>query len=207
MITKLYQNEQCVLMDRWQVYDFCPDTRVQDVPEKVYQIPCRDEDGVDYTVYYHVNHDNTIGDLWCVCRYDGDYDQFHLTWIEGYSKKYTIEKEKELSYEEKINKKTVELYPHDAARITYNDIRLKNANGTQSIYKLMGNYWELPCKDESGNDYLVYFEYDQKREDFSDYDADEVYVVLKDYTMCDDWRICALWTVDDEVDYIIDWAY
>ena len=110
------------------------------------------------------------------------------------------------TFKEKLNKETVILYTRGQVELKYYDVRLKNDDGTPSIYKLIGNYWKLPCKDDGGNDYLIYFVYDPKREDFSDYAADEVYVVLKDYTMCDDWRICALWTVDDEIDYVVDYG-
>lgn len=110
------------------------------------------------------------------------------------------------TFEEQLKKETVMLYPHGEVQLKYYDVRLKNGDGTPSIYKLAGDYWELPCKDDIGDDYLVYFEYDPNREDFSDYDADEVYIVLKDYTMCDDWRVCALWTIDDEIDYVIDYG-
>lgn len=194
MITKLYQTEQCVLMDRWQVYDFDPNMRAQNVPEKVYQMPCRDENGVDYVAYYCVNHGNGIGDLWCVCRYDGDYDQFFLTWMEGYSKKYTIEKKKE----------TVVLYPRDEATLEYFDQRLKNDDGTPSIYKLCGNYWVLPCIDANGTDYKIFFEQPNKNATFDDLTCDNIFVILKDYTMCDDWRICSLWSLDDPIDYFLE---
>lgn len=197
MLTKLYQNEQCVLMDRWQVYDFCQDTRVQDVPEKVYQMSCRDENDADYTVFYRVNPDSTIGDLWCVCRYDGDYDQFFLTWMEGYSKKYTIEKKKE----------TVVLYTRDEATLEYFDQRLKNDDCSQSTYKLCGDYWVLPCRDADGTDYKIFFEQNENENEnatFDDLTCDNIFVILKDYTMCDDWRICSLWSLDDPIDYVLE---
>lgn len=112
---------------------------------------------------------------------------------------------KELTFYEKLNKPKIALYPVDQAELIYKDVRLKNSDGTPSIYKAVGNFWKINCIDDFGSDYSVLFEYDDNRQYFSEYDNDEVFVVLKDYNNCGEYRICALWTVDDEIDYIIQW--
>lgn len=103
-------------------------------------------------------------------------------------------------------KETITLYPRFDAELVYHDVRLKNSDGTPSIYTAVGDFWEVECIDNFGSYYKVLFKYDDDRQDFSEYDNDEVFIVLKDYNNCDDYRICALWTVDDEIDYIVEWG-
>lgn len=109
------------------------------------------------------------------------------------------------TFEEQLNKETIMLYPRGEVELKYYDVRLKNDDGTPSIYKAVGDYWELKCVDDYNNDYIVLVEYDPNRLDFDEYDYDEVFVVLKDVTGCDDYRVCALWVVDDPINYEIDY--